>query len=188
MSYDIWVEDTPNPQTKKFIVWCPVMGDKDMVFLSKGSERCRLYPLADRLLHIQGVEHILLGKDFISITKDAKADFENIIPVIQGTIIDHISNHFPIDLTDHGENLSDGKELDVLSKQIKDIIDQKVRPSVAEDGGDIVFDSFKDGIVFVHMHGACLGCASATATLKGGVENMLKHYVPEVLEVRMLNL
>ncbi len=179
----IETEYTPNPNVLKFNVGRDVMGHQSPQHIKKGFD-ASFYPLADRLLKIQGVEDVFLGKDFVSVGKHPACDFNVLSPAIIGVILDHLEHDLPIANPQIFEShcIAD----DPLVQQIKDIIDQKVRPAVAQDGGDIVFDSFVNGIVYVRMYGACSGCPSSTSTLKAGIENMLKHYVPEVKDVQQI--
>ena len=181
----IQTEYTPNPQTLKFLPGKVVMEDGTAFFqnLEEGSNS----PFAKRLFGIDGVEGVFFGSDFITITKSQSIDWQVMKPLILGSIMDHYnSGEETINKTEINLNTSlESKESDTdIVKQIKELLDTRVRPAVAMDGGDIIYDSFKDGIVYLHMQGACSGCPSSTATLKMGIENMLKHYVPEVQEVR----
>ena len=181
----IQTETTPNPQTLKFLPGKVVMEDGTAFFqnLEEGSNS----PFAKRLFGIDGVEGVFFGSDFITITKSQSIDWQVMKPLILGSIMDHYnSGEETINKTEINLNTSlESKESDTdIVKQIKELLDTRVRPAVAMDGGDIIYDSFKDGIVYLHMQGACSGCPSSTATLKMGIENMLKHYVPEVQEVR----
>ena len=181
----IQTETTPNPQTLKFLPGKVVMENGTAFFqnLEEGSNS----PFAKRLFGIDGVEGVFFGSDFITITKSQSIDWQVMKPLILGSIMDHYnSGEETINKTEINLNTSlESKESDTdIVKQIKELLDTRVRPAVAMDGGDIIYDSFKDGIVYLHMQGACSGCPSSTATLKMGIENMLKHYVPEVQEVR----
>tara|TARA_Y100001935_G_C17102334_1_gene406604 strand:+ start:57 stop:620 length:564 start_codon:yes stop_codon:yes gene_type:complete len=184
----IQTETTPNPQTLKFLPGKVVMEDGTAFFqnLEEGSNS----PFAKRLFGIDGVEGVFFGSDFITITKSQSIDWQVMKPLILGSIMDHYnSGEETINKTEINLNTSlESKESDTdIVKQIKELLDTRVRPAVAMDGGDIIYDSFKDGIVYLHMQGACSGCPSSTATLKMGIENMLKHYVPEVQEVRPID-
>ncbi len=184
----IQTEQTPNPQTLKFLPGKVVMDDGTAFFqnVEEGSNS----PFAKRLFGVDGVEGVFFGSDFITITKEKTIDWQIMKPLILGSIMDHYnSGDETISKTQNKENNSlqtDEKDSDIV-KQIKELLDTRVRPAVAMDGGDIIYDSFKDGIVYLHMQGACSGCPSSTATLKMGIENMLKHYVPEVQEVRPID-
>lgn len=178
----IQTEETPNPQTLKFIPENPVLpGDLGIRSLEfKRSQDVTASPLAKRLLFVEGIEGVFFSTDYVSITKHESFDWYVLKPVILGLLMEHFINGLPI-YTGNTEEVAD--ESDPLVKQIREIIDTRVRPSVAMDGGDITFESFKDGVVYLKLQGACSGCPSSTATLKSGIENMLKYYVPEVQEV-----
>ena len=181
----IQTEQTPNPQTLKFLPGKVVM-DEGTAFFQK-SEDAHNSPFAKRLFDVDGVEGVFFGSDFITITKNSSTDWQVMKPLVLGSIMDHYnSNEETIVTNKKEENMSLRTSEDDTEtvKQIKELLDTRVRPAVAMDGGDIIYDSFKDGIVYLHMQGACSGCPSSTATLKMGIENMLKHYVPEVQEVR----
>ena len=181
----IQTEYTPNPQTLKFLPGKVVMDDGTAFYQS--TQDASDSPLAKRLFDVDGVEGVFFGSDFITITKAQSIDWQTLKPLILGSIMDHYnSGDETISRETQKENtsLKLSENDDDIVKQIKELLDTRVRPAVAMDGGDIVYDSFKDGIVYLHMQGACSGCPSSTATLKMGIENMLKHYVPEVQEVR----
>jgi len=186
----IQTEQTPNPQTLKFLPGKVVMEEGTAFFQSV--EKTSNSPLAKRLFDVEGVTGVFLGSDFVTITKNDSLDWQVIKPAILGSIMDHFNSG---ELTINNETINEGKksllensnDSDIV-KQIKELLDTRVRPAVAMDGGDIVYDSYKDGIVYLHMQGACSGCPSSTATLKMGIENMLKHYVPEVKEVRPIDV
>ena len=184
----IQTEKTPNPQTLKFLPGKVVMDDGTAFF--QNVEEGSYSPFAKRLFKIDGVEGVFFGSDFITITKNRSLDWQVMKPLILGSIMDHYnSGDETIIEQKNSENNSlkvDEKDDDVV-KQIKELLDTRVRPAVAMDGGDIIYDSFRNGIVYLHMQGACSGCPSSTATLKMGIENMLKHYVPEVQEVRPID-
>ena len=184
----IQTEQTPNPQTLKFLPGKVVMDDGTAFF--QNIEESSNSPFAKRLFDVDGVEGVFFGSDFITITKTQSIDWQVMKPLILGSIMDHYnSGDETISKDEKNDNKSlksDDKDDDVV-KQIKELLDTRVRPAVAMEGGDIVYDSFKDGIVYLHMQGACSGCPSSTATLKMGIENMLKHYVPEVQEVRPID-
>ncbi len=145
--------------------------------------------LASRLFKIEGVSRVFLSSDFISVTKDIQLDWNTLKPSILTGIMDHFSSGLPslegsIEIDDISNNSEDTETI----KQIKDLLETRVRPAVAMDGGDITFCSFESGVVTLQMKGACAGCPSSTATLKMGIENMLRHYIPEVTEVRAAEL
>ncbi len=178
----IQTENTPNPSTVKFLPGRKVMGTGVHEF--SNAEEGKTSPLAERIFAIQGVQSVFFGADFVSVTKDDTVEW----PSIKAPVLAAVMQHFTVGepLFKDGQDISASNDdlLDEISKQIKELIDKRVRPAVAMDGGDIVFEKFEQGIVFLKMRGACSGCPSSTVTLKNGVETMLRHYVPEVLEVR----
>lgn len=180
----IQTEDTPNPETMKFIPGKVVMESGTASFTSK--EQALSSPLAIELFEISGVRGVFYGSDFITITKEPDKNWESLKPHILMSVMEHYVKGVPL-FTEikTQESSSDENDNDIV-KQIKELIDTRVRPSVAQDGGDIRFDSFKDGIVYLEMHGSCSGCPSSTATLKQGIESMLMHYVPEVQGVEAI--
>ncbi|CCQ75696.1 NifU family protein [Magnetospira sp. QH-2] len=180
----IQTEATPNPATLKFLPGRSVLGSGSANF-PKAEDAVGKSPLAERLFQLDGVAGVFLGGDFITVTKGAEGDWETLKPVVLGAIMDHFTADLPIMNEDVVQETA-GDE-DALVGKIKELLDTRVRPAVAADGGDIVFESFEDGIVYLHMQGSCAGCPSSTATLKHGIENMLKYYVPEVQEVRAVN-
>ena len=184
----IQTEQTPNPQTLKFLPGKVVMENGTAFF--QNSEEGSNSPFAKRLFGVEGVEGVFFGSDFITITKTQNIDWQVMKPLILGSIMDHYnSGEETIIKSDKKDNNSlESKDSDNdIVKQIKELLDTRVRPAVAMDGGDIIYHSFEEGIVYLHMQGACSGCPSSTATLKMGIENMLKHYVPEVQEVRPID-
>ena len=185
----IQTEQTPNPQTLKFLPGRVVM--KEGTAFYQDIKETDNSPFAKRLFQVEGVTGVFFGSDFITITKNEPLDWQVMKPLILGAIMDHFNSD---DLTIEEDKLSKDTNLSSIKdddtdivKQIKELLDTRVRPAVAMDGGDIVYQSFEDGIVYLHMQGACSGCPSSTATLKMGIENMLKHYVPEVKEVRPID-
>jgi Fe-S cluster biogenesis protein NfuA len=182
----IQTEQTPNPQTLKFLPGRVVM--KEGTAFYKNTDEAADSLFAKRLFTVEGVEGVFFGSDFITITKSAELDWQVMKPDVLGAIMDHFnSDDETIDATTLNkgtESLKENENDSEIVKQIKELLDTRVRPAVAMDGGDIIYQSFKEGIVYLHMQGACSGCPSSTATLKMGIENMLKHYVPEVKEVR----
>ena len=146
-------------------------------------------PLAQALFAIDNVERVFLGSDFISITK-ADGDWQHLKPAILGVIMDHFVAEKPVviasDASAEGRAGSYSEQDEEIVEQIVELIDTRVRPAVAQDGGDIVFNHYEDGVVYLHMRGACAGCPSSTFTLKSGIENLLKHYVPEVIRVEQV--
>ena len=177
----IQTEDTPNPATLKFIPGTDVMGQGTADFPDK--QTAGTSPLARRLFQIDGIEAVFLGSDFVTVTKGDEQEWFTLKPSILAGIMEHYASGLPVVEASKDDN-DDGEEDDELVKQIKHLLDTRVRPAVAMDGGDIVFHNFEDGIVTLSMQGACAGCPSSTATLKMGIENMLRHYIPEVKEVR----
>jgi len=179
----IQTEQTPNPATLKFLPGRDVMGNGTADFAT--AEAAKRSPLAEHLFTIEGVAGVFLGIDFITVTKAGDKDWHLLKPAILGAIMEHFTSGRPIVVGPAaGEAEAAGEEDSEIVAQIKDLIETRVRPAVAQDGGDIIFQGFEDGIVFLHLQGSCSGCPSSTATLKAGIENMLKHYVPEVVEVR----
>lgn len=178
----IQTEATPNPQTLKFLPGEVVMAQGVAEFLNV-EEAARASPLAVRLFEIEGVKAVFYGADFIAVTKSDAVDWQDIKTFILGVLFEQFSMKKPLMLSAVRDETSSGEETDTTRK-IRELLDTRVRPAVAKDGGDIVFHSFDKGIVFLKMRGACAGCPSSTMTLKMGIENMLRHYIPEVLEVR----
>lgn len=175
----IQTEPTPNPLTLKFVPGVPVMTSGTVFFTAR--EQAALSPLAETLFLTPGVTAIFLGSDFITVTKDETSDWAALKAPILASIMDHFVAGKPVMLA--GTQAAAREDESELVKQIRELIDTRVRPAVAQDGGDIVFHGFEDGIVKLELHGACSGCPSSTVTLKNGIENMLKHYVPEVIAV-----
>lgn len=178
----IQTEGTPNPATLKFLPGKSVVGDGTANF-ADASDAGRS-PLATRLFAIEGVAGVFLGSDFVTVTKSDDREWDVMRPQILGGIMEHYQSGRPVLEDAAGDEAEAEGDDDPIVKQIKELIDTRVRPAVAQDGGDIVFKGFEGGIVSLHMQGACAGCPSSTATLKHGIENMLRHYVPEVQEVR----
>ena len=181
----IQTEQTPNPQTLKFLPGKVVMDDGTAFF--QNIEESSNSPFAKRLFDVDGVEGVFFGSDFITITKSQSIDWQVMKPLILGSIMDHYNSGeetISKDKKNDNNSLKSDENDDDVVKQIKELLDTRVRPAVAMDGGDIIYNDFEDGIVYLKMQGACSGCPSSTATLKMGIENMLKHYIPEVKEVR----
>ena len=182
----IQTEKTPNPQTLKFLPGKVVMEEGTAFYQSV--DEAGKSPFARRLFALEGVEGVFFGSDFITITKNDTFDWQVMKPSLLGGIIDHFnSDDVTLEKLENKDSKNSLKSNEVDSdivKQIKELLDTRVRPAVAMDGGDIIFNDFADGIVYLKMQGACSGCPSSTATLKMGIENMLKHYIPEVQEVR----
>jgi len=183
MNVDMKTELTPNPSSVKFLPGKIVMEKGTADFRSV--KEAKRSPLALNLFKIDGVEGVFFGSDFISITKGDGHEWQMLKPSISETIIEYFKSGTAVMLQGKEDktDTSNAEDNEAVIK-IKEIIDTKVRPAVAKDGGDITFQSFDNGIVYLHMLGSCSGCPSSTATLKAGIENMLKHYVPEVREVR----
>src|SRR5690348_8191069 len=178
----IQTEQTPNPSTLKFLPGRVVMEKGTLDFAD--TESARTSPLARRLFSIEGVERVFFGSDFVTVTKAADKDWQIMKPSILGGIMEHYTSGEPVVTAEATADADAGVEDDEIVAQIKDLLETRVRPAVAQDGGDIVFQDFRDGVVYLHMQGSCSGCPSSTATLKMGIENLLKHYVPEVVEVQ----
>lgn len=180
----IQTEQTPNPATLKFLPGRTVLPYGTLDYRSKDDAAAS--PLAQRLFDVPGVVGVFFGADFITITK-TDTDWQHIKPAVLGVIMEHFMADAPVVMEAHpaGETdeFFDEKDAETV-ELIKDLIDNRVRPAVANDGGDITFKGFKDGVVYLTMKGACSGCPSSTATLRHGIQNLLRHFVPEVEEVR----
>ena len=180
----IQTETTPNPATLKFLPGRDVLGSGSANFPSLEEAQGKS-PLAEALFGVGGVTQVFLGADFVSVTKEDARDWQTLKPQILGTIMDHFTTGAPVMVgeTDSEHTDDGGGDHPEVVAQIKELLDARVRPAVAQDGGDIVFRRFEDGVVYLAMQGACAGCPSSTATLKMGIENMLRHYIPEVQAV-----
>jgi Fe-S cluster biogenesis protein NfuA len=180
----IQTEATPNPATLKFLPGRPVLGE-GVLDIPDQSEAAKS-PLAERLFALPGVTGVFLGSDFITVTK-ADGEWQHVKPAILGAIMEHFMSGAPMLAAGAGAAAADEffeeKDADTVAT-IKELIETRVRPAVANDGGDITFRGFKDGIVYLDMKGSCSGCPSSTATLKHGIQNLLRHFVPDVVEVR----
>ena len=176
----IQTESTPNPATLKFLPGREVVADGTANFST--ADEAQRSPLAQSLFGVDGVAGVFLGSDFVTITKSGDKEWDVLKPQVLGAIMEHFQSGRPVIEAAGGDE--SGAAEDEISRTIKELIDTRVRPAVAQDGGDIIFKRFEDGIVYLHMQGACSGCPSSTATLKHGIENMLRYYVPEVTEVR----
>ncbi|MBX7199614.1 MAG: NifU family protein [Rhodospirillaceae bacterium] len=178
----IQTEDTPNPAALKFLPGRDVLTSGVADFTSR--EEAARSPLARLLFEIDGVQGVFLGSDFITVTKAGDKSWQVLKPMVLGAVMDHFTAGAPVMEQAEGEIAADdaGEDSEIVS-QIKELIDTRVRPGVAQDGGDIVYRGFKNGTVYLQMRGSCAGCPSSTATLKMGIENMLRHYVPEVQQV-----
>lgn len=185
----IQTENTPNPLTLKFIPGQTVLEKGTLEF--KSIEESKNHKLADELFGTGNVTNVFVGKDFISITKTEKVEWEHIKPSFLSIIMNFFSAGGDFEketksIPSEEEVVYSEGELKIVNK-VKQLIEERVKPAVAQDGGDISFVSFKDGVVFLELQGACSGCPSSTMTLKSGIENMLKYYVPEVQSVEPIN-
>jgi Fe-S cluster biogenesis protein NfuA len=181
----IQTEQTPNPATLKFLPGREVMAAGVADFTE--AEQAAVSPLARRVFAVEGVTGVFLGGDFVTVTKAEGEDWYVLKPAILGAIMEHYMSGEPVLAADADldqEAVGASSEDEELVRQIKELIDTRVRPAVAQDGGDIIFRGFDRGVVYLHMRGACAGCPSSTITLKNGIENLLRYYVPEVVEVR----
>jgi Fe-S cluster biogenesis protein NfuA len=182
----IQTEPTPNPATLKFLPGRSVLPSGTLELLDK--QAAAQSPLAQRLFEIPGIAGVFFGADFISVTK-SDGEWQQLKPAILGAVMEHFVSGAPLL---NSETRSGATEPDEFFEPadsetvatIKELIETRVRPAVANDGGDITFRGFKDGVVFLHMKGACSGCPSSTATLRHGIQNLLRHYLPDVIEVR----
>ena len=181
----IQTEATPNPATMKFLPGRPVLenGTLDL----RNAEQAEQSPLAEGLFGIPGVSGVFFGSDFITVTKSV-GEWQQLKPMILGAIMEHFMSGAPL-ITAGSAEAKDGEEFFDESDAatvatIKELIETRVRPAVANDGGDITFRGFKDGVVYLNMKGACSGCPSSTATLRHGIQNLLRHFIPDVTEVR----
>ena len=180
----IQTESTPNPNTLKFLPGQEVLGDRTAFFTSK--ENAAESPLALALFELPDIRAIFYGADFITVTKTEASTWEVLKPQILTTVMEHYQAGHPLMIAAKQAARTEkaySEDEQAIVEQIKELLETRVRPAVAQDGGDIIFHSFADGIVHLEMHGACSGCPSSTATLKNGIETMLKHYVPEVVAV-----
>jgi len=182
----IQTESTPNPATLKFLPGLSVLasGSADFPAVEKAAKS----PLARRIFAVEGVTAVFFGTDFVTVTKAESVLWDHIKPAILGAIMEHYQSGEPvIEGTDNdAENAENGGPDSAIIDQIRKLLDTRVRPAVAQDGGDIIFQGFDHGIVYLHMQGACSGCPSSALTLKMGIENLLRHYIPEVIEVRQV--
>jgi Fe-S cluster biogenesis protein NfuA len=185
----IQTEATPNPATLKFIPGRTVLDGGTMEFADR--EAAARSPLAERLFEVKGVTSVFYGSDFVTVTKD-DSDWQHLKPSILGAIMEHYMSGAPLladgsvasdEAADEQDEFFNEADAETVAT-IKDLIETRVRPAVANDGGDITFRGFKEGIVYLNMKGSCAGCPSSTATLQHGIQNLLRHFVPEVVEVR----
>jgi Fe-S cluster biogenesis protein NfuA len=183
----IETEGTPNPATLKFLPGRDVMGLSTADFAS--AVTAVRSPLATALFALPGVARVFFGGDFVTITKNDELSWQALKPRVLGVMVDHFVSGRPV--IDGAEAGFDEEDVDPADRevvdQIKELLDTRVRPAVAGDGGDIVFRGYRDGVVRLHMQGSCSGCPSSSATLKHGIENMLRHYVPEVTAVEQVD-
>ena len=180
----IQTESTPNPATLKFLPGQSVLGAGTADF--PAADTASASPLAMRIFNVEGVTGVFLGGDFVTVTKAEGQDWDVLKPPLLGAIMEHFQSGAPVmegDTTASAHAEHTGEDGEIVT-QIKELLDTRVRPAVAQDGGDIVFHGFERGVVYLHMQGACAGCPSSTLTLKMGIENLLRHYIPEVVEVR----
>ena len=179
----IQTETTPNPATLKFLPGETVLGSGTADFTEAGTAAAS--PLARRIFAVPGVTGVFLGSDFVTVTKADSAVWDHLKPSVLGAIMEHYQSGAPAieGAAQSAHNDQAGPDAGIV-EQIKELPDTRVRPAVAQDGGDITFHGFDRGVVYLHMQGACAGCPSSTLTLKMGIENLLRHYIPEVTEVR----
>ncbi len=184
----IQTESTPNPATLKFLPGQAVMPTGTADFPTEDAGQAS--PLAQRIFATGGIAGVFFGPDFVTVTKTEDADWAHIKPGVLGAIMEHFQSGQPViegaaGAVGHADHAGEDSE---IVGQIKELLDTRVRPAVAQDGGDITFHGFDRGVVYLHMQGACAGCPSSTMTLKMGIENLLRHYIPEVTEVRPVGL
>jgi Fe-S cluster biogenesis protein NfuA len=185
----IQTEATPNPATLKFLPGRSVMGEGTLD-LRDAESAARASPLAERLFAVEGVSGVMLGYDFVTVTK-ADGEWQHLKPAILGAIMEHFLSGKPVLHADapmqdeRDEEFFDERDAQTV-ETIKDLLETRIRPAVAGDGGDITFRGFREGVVYLTMKGACSGCPSSTATLKHGIQNLLKHFLPDVREVQAM--
>jgi Fe-S cluster biogenesis protein NfuA len=188
----IQTEATPNPATLKFLPGKEVMQSGTADFRDADSAR-ETSPLAGRLFDVPGVTGVFLGYDFVTVTKEEEPDWQHLKPAVLGAIMEHFMSGQPVmadgiandTAADEGSEFFEDEDKEIVLT-IKELLDTRVRPAVAQDGGDITFRGYRDGTVFLNMKGACAGCPSSTATLKHGIQNLLRHFVPEVQQVEQI--
>ncbi len=185
----IQTEATPNPSTLKFLPGRTVIDSGTIDFRTIDEARGKS-PLAERLFDVQGVEGVFFGYDFVTVTKNDDPDWQIMKPAILGAIMEHFMSDISVmsEGADAGTASGSGQEFfdegdEDIVDTIKDLLETRVRPAVAQDGGDITFRGYKQGIVYLEMRGACAGCPSSTATLQHGIQNLLKHFIPQVQSV-----
>lgn len=181
MTVFIETEGTPNPNAIKFRAGVPVSPSAALDFPTRAAAVGRSQ-FAVNVFDVDGVARVHLGADFVSVTKDDEASWDDLKPSIMAALMDQALSGLPF--VERAETAPAESYADPVVQQIVAVLNERVRPAVAMDGGDVVFDRFEDGVVYLHMRGACSGCPSATATLKAGIYNLLKHFVPEVQDVR----
>ena len=180
----IQTEATPNPASLKFLPGRMVLGSGTAEY--RAPEEAAGSPLAERLFAVKGVAGVFLGDDFITVTK-SEGEWAHVKPTVLGAIMEHFMSGMPVlarEPEPRAEEEFFAEEDAETVAAIKELIETRVRPAVAQDGGDITFQGFRDGVVFLNMRGSCAGCPSSTVTLKHGIENLLRHFVPEVREIR----
>jgi Fe-S cluster biogenesis protein NfuA len=182
----IQTEATPNPATLKFLPGRAVLENGTLELRDR--EQATQSPLAEQLFAIPGISGVFFGSDFITVTKDEGGEWQQLKPMILGAIMEHYMSGAPLVAAgstgdNDGDEFFDSADAETVAT-IKELIETRVRPAVANDGGDITFRGFRDGVVFLNMKGACSGCPSSTATLRHGIQNLLRHFVPDVVEVR----
>lgn len=180
----IQTEATPNPATIKFLPGRVVLNTG--TFNCTNQDDAKRAPLAKRLFDLEGIVGVFFGSDFISVTKSDSKEWFSLKPVILETLVHYFATHDSVEVFPDS-NTAELESEDDIAREIRELLDSRIRPAVAMDGGDIVFDRFEDGIVYLHMQGSCSGCPSSTITLKSGIENMLRYYIPEVKEVRSMD-
>lgn len=188
---DVEVQQTPNPETRKFLPGCDISPGGPLAFSS--AEEAQTSPFAAALFHVQGVSGVFLGYNFVSVTKDPAATWDVLEPVLVAAVRQACEAQLSLwedqgavsDGVQAGVSAQEGPKAEVgtIERDIQDLLDQRIRPFVARDGGDITFHRFEDGVVYLTLRGACSGCPSASLTLKRGVENLLRHFIPEVQSV-----
>ncbi|HEV7997071.1 MAG TPA: NifU family protein [Stellaceae bacterium] len=178
----IQTEQTPNPATLKFLPGRVVMPAGTANFTSAEAAADSL--LAAHLFSLPQISGVFFGADFVTVTKAEEGDWYQLKPAVLAAIMEHFTAGRPLFAAGAAPAAASGEPDDEIVSQIKELLETRVRPAVAQDGGDIIFHDFDDGVVYLHMQGSCSGCPSSTATLKAGIENMLRHYIPEVVEVR----
>jgi len=180
MSVNIQLEWTPNPSTIKYVVDQPLLPSGAANFTSREAARGRS-PLAERLMEIEGVTGVMIGSNFVTITKGAGGDWDSLNDSVMSALDEHLSAGNPVVTGDYRPPAKDGEP--DIERRIRQILEDEIRPAVMNDGGDITLDHFEDGIVYLNMRGSCSGCPSSVLTLKMGIENRLREEIPEVNEV-----